>query len=108
MAQSNPVRRADSLFEGTQFDVTRQPMVSRKSCPVSGLVFVGLIFASSLSFAQSDKPECQCRAPGGVMRDLGTIECVDIVGKRHLVVCDMSTNTPYWRKLEQSEGCPSA
>lgn len=103
MAQLNPVRRADSSF-----DVTRQPMVLRKTCPVSRLAFIVLIFGSSMSFAQSGKPECQCRAPGGGMRDLGTIECVDIVGKRHLVVCDMSTNTPYWRKLEQSEGCPSA
>lgn len=59
-------------------------------------------------FAQSDKPDCQCRAPGGVMRNLGTVECVDVVGHRYLVVCEMSTNTPYWKKLEGSDDCPSA
>lgn len=74
----------------------------------SWLVLVALLITETSLVAQEVKPNCQCRAPGGVMRDLGTVECFDIVGHRYLVICDMSTNTPYWRKLHDSEGCPSA
>ena len=69
-------------------------------------VMVSLI--TGVAFAQSSVLDCQCRAPGGVMRDLGYVECVDIVGTRNLVKCVMSTNTPYWKKLEGVDGCPAA
>ncbi|MFK7889545.1 MAG: hypothetical protein AB8B63_01925 [Granulosicoccus sp.] len=60
------------------------------------------------SLAQTGSQDCRCRAPGGGMRDLGTVECVDIVGTRYLVVCVMSTNTPYWKRIDYSDGCPAA
>lgn len=53
-------------------------------------------------------PECQCRSPDGQMQDLGTVQCVDIVGRKNLVRCEMSTNTPYWKKVEGTSGCPDA
>ncbi len=58
--------------------------------------------------APEPDPDCQCRAPGGAMRDLGTVECVDIVGSKKLVRCEMSTNTPYWKSVEGAQGCPDA
>lgn len=67
-----------------------------------------LLSATILSPTHAQTTDCQCRAPDGTMRDLGTVECVDIVGTRNMVRCEMSTNTPYWRKLNTVEGCPSA
>ncbi len=69
---------------------------------------VTFAFVAGVSMAQSSAHDCQCRAPGGQMRDLGHVECVDIVGMRNLVRCVMSTNTPYWKKLEGLDGCPAA
>lgn len=69
---------------------------------------VTFAFIAGVSIAQSSAVNCQCRAPGGQMRDLGFVECVNIVGTQNLVRCVMSTNTPYWKKLEGVEGCPSA
>ena len=74
---------------------------------------VACCVSASLALAQSTgtesiDAECQCRAPDGQMRDLGTIECVDIVGHKKLVRCEMSTNTPYWNKIDGVEGCPAA
>ena len=74
------------------------------------VLFIGLsltMSASALS-AQAQKKACKCRAPGGIMRDLGTVECVDIAGREKLVFCTMSTNTPYWKDVEGGVGCPSA
>ena len=53
-------------------------------------------------------PDCQCRDPVGERRDLGTVECVDISGTPWLVRCEMSTNTPYWRRLSPEAGCALA
>ena len=71
---------------------------------------VGVMFAmtSSIVLAQTDKPDCQCRAPGGDMVDLGTVQCVDIAGRSKLVLCTMSTNTPFWKDVEAVAGCPAA
>lgn len=57
--------------------------------------------------ATSAPPECRCRAPGGALRDLGTVECVEIGGRRVSVRCEMSTNTPYWRRVEGVAACPA-
>ena len=67
-----------------------------------------LIAFSSVTLAQQSAPDCQCRAPGGLMKDLGTVACFDIVGSNRLVRCEMSTNTPYWKELEGVAGCPDA
>lgn len=61
-----------------------------------------------IATAQDTDKDCQCRAPNGEMRDLGTVECVDIVGTRSLVRCEMSTNTPFWKTVEGVRGCPDA
>lgn len=73
-----------------------------------------IIFASALlvfttiGWAQEASADCQCRAPGGEMRDLGVVECVNIVGTRKMVRCEMSTNTPYWKDYGEANGCPDA
>ena len=67
-----------------------------------------LISISSVTFAQQPAPDCQCRAPGGLMKDLGTVACFNIVGNNRMVRCEMSTNTPYWKELEGVAGCPDA
>ncbi len=52
--------------------------------------------------------DCQCRDPQGNRRDLGTVECVNITGTQYLVRCEMSTNTPYWKRIKDDAGCPLA
>jgi len=42
------------------------------------------------------------------MRNLGTVECVNIAGREKLVLCTMSTNTPYWKDVAGGESCPDA
>lgn len=70
-------------------------------------LLIAMMLTPLVATAQSSKPDCQCRAPGGQMRDLGSVECVDIVGQKSLMICVMSTNTPYWKKVENSNGCPA-
>lgn len=53
-------------------------------------------------------PDCKCRAPDGLLQDLGTVRCMDIAGRQSLMRCEMSTNTPYWNELDGVEGCPDA
>ena len=71
-------------------------------------LFILLLTTASAVFAQVAEPDCQCRAPGGQMQDLGTVACFDIVGNNRMLRCEMSTNTPYWKELEGVEGCPDA
>lgn len=75
---------------------------------INGLFGLLMTLTCTVALAQADKPDCQCRASGGVMYDLGTVECVDIAGRKKLVVCTMSTNTPYWRDIEGGQKCPAA
>jgi len=58
--------------------------------------------------AANDTPECQCRDREGVRVDLGSVDCFDISGSRSLYRCEMSTNTPYWKRVGNQEGCPQA
>ena len=67
-------------------------------------VLVGALCASGTAFP-APTPDCQCRDPEGERRDLGTVACVDISGTSWLVRCEMSTNTPYWRRLGKAPGC---
>ena len=72
-------------------------------------IAVGILSTFTMAvLAQGTDPDCQCRVPGGAMRDLGTVVCVNIVGTQKLVRCEMSTNTPYWRNIEGVNGCPDA
>ncbi len=86
--------------------------VNRKAVIAAALavacsVSVSLALAQSLD-TESIVADCQCPAPDDQMRDLGTIECVDTVGRKKLVRCEMSTNTPYWNNIDGIEGCPAA
>lgn len=77
-------------------------------CCVLAALCLGSTITSLKLLAQEHDPDCKCRAPGGIMRDLGTVECVQIGGTAKLVTCVMSTNTPYWKDVENVEGCPTA
>ena len=77
-------------------------------CTLLGMVGMVIAMTSTIVVAQNEKPDCQCRAPGGAMFDLGTVQCVDIAGRSKLVLCTMSTNTPFWQDVEAGEGCPAA
>jgi hypothetical protein len=54
------------------------------------------------------QPDCKCRAPDGQMQALGTVMCVNIVGTDHLVRCEMSTNTLFWKEPDGIDGCTDA
>ncbi|MFT4729268.1 MAG: hypothetical protein ACI9UN_003785 [Granulosicoccus sp.] len=58
-------------------------------------------------FAQQAKPDCQCRSPDGSMQNMGAVACFEIVGAKSLARCEMSTKTPYWKKIDGVTGCPS-
>ena len=51
-------------------------------------------------------PECRCRVPGGELTDLGTVACFELGGAAVTMRCEMSTNTPYWRRIDGPAGCP--
>ncbi|MBX2835531.1 MAG: hypothetical protein KTR35_01670 [Gammaproteobacteria bacterium] len=59
------------------------------------------------SWAEGDT-DCQCRDSQGSMQNLGTVMCVDITGNQYLVRCEMSQNTPYWKRVNEQSGCPQA
>lgn len=72
-------------------------------------VFSLLFFATATSVAQSEPDkDCQCRDSEGSMKNLGTVVCVNITGQQYLVRCEMSQNTPYWKRLNDESGCPAA
>lgn len=75
--------------------------------PVRPLLVAFALLPLSVGSALAD-PDCRCRAPDGEPRELGTVECVSITGSAYLVRCEMSTNTPYWRRLSDEAGCPAA
>ncbi len=72
------------------------------------MVCSGQVMAQAAEPDLATAPECKCRSPDGQMQDLGTVQCVDIVGRKNLVRCEMSTNTPYWKKVDGASGCPDA
>jgi len=74
-------------------------------CHLLFIVVSTLFVTSTLAAAATPPPDCQCRAPDGERQDLGTVTCVRIGSKPYLVRCEMSTNTPYWRRLHDEAGC---
>lgn len=92
---------------GTDTARTLRLLISRL-CLSAATVLLLSMSTNSAAQDASSKRDCQCRAPGGVLQDLGTVQCVDIVGTKSLVRCEMSTNTPYWKKLDGVVGCPDA
>ena len=83
-------------------------MVRSERVAGGGAALAAAILASAAALASVPDPDCQCRDPGGERRDLGTVECVSIAGTPYLVRCEMSTNTPYWRRLRDEAGCSLA
>jgi len=79
----------------------RLPLLKAASIALSILLPTSLLANST-----TPDTDCQCRDATGSMRNLGTIECINIPGDQYLVRCEMSTNTPYWKKLEGDAGCP--
>lgn len=71
-------------------------------------LITGQAMAQSANTDSGTAPECKCRSPDGQMQALGTVQCVDIAGRKNLVRCKMSTNTPYWKRVEGTSGCPDA
>jgi len=67
-----------------------------------------LLSGNALADREAPDTDCQCRDATGNMRTLGTVTCIDIPGDQYLVRCEMSTNTPYWKKLEGDASCPMA
>ena len=77
-------------------------MLARTLCRLT----LTAVFLPALAFADGQDPDCQCRDPNGERRDLGTVTCVRIGKADYRVRCEMSTNTPYWRRLDEKSGCP--
>ena len=93
---------ANSVTANAQKPRSSRNIVYRQS------LFILLILTSSVAFAQQPDQDCQCRSPGGLMQNLGTVACFNIVGNNRMMRCEMSTNTPYWKELEGITGCPDA
>ena len=68
-------------------------------------VMFAAAIVTAAPLAADGEPECRCRDPNGEQRDLGTVACVRIGSSDYLVRCEMSTNTPYWRRLDDDAGC---
>jgi len=64
--------------------------------------------AMNQAMEQAMEHDCRCRSPDGKLQELGTVQCFNIVGTDQLLRCEMSTNTPYWKKVDGVKGCPDA
>ena len=83
---------------------------TRRTLTGSALI-LGIVLATPLlaDGAAGEAPPCQCRDPAGERRDLGTVACFPIGGRSVRLRCEMSTNTPYWKRLDAAGvGCPLA
>jgi len=99
LLQFSPLRPAMRTAKATRMS---------RSSQAASLICLSILLtsASYAGFVEPSDTDCQCRAPTGDMKNLGTIECVNVTGQQYLVRCEMSMNTPYWNKLEDVEGCP--
>ena len=50
-------------------------------------------------------PDCYCTDSKGKRIEMGQKSCLQIGSQAVLAQCDMSLNSPTWRRLQ--EGCPS-
>ena len=72
------------------------------------LGIAGPVFGADVApDAGASPPECRCRVPGGGLTDLGTVACFELGGAPVAMRCEMSTNTPYWRRIDGPAGCPA-
>jgi len=67
-----------------------------------------LLIGAPTAFADAPPPDCQCRAPQGGMRNVGTVLCITVGTSPVMVRCEMSTNTPFWKPLGDGGGCAPA
>jgi len=81
-----------------------RPFIKSYACRTAAVVS---LLTTCMMSAQADT-KCQCRFPSGGNRDLGTVECLNITGRHYLMRCEMSNNTPYWKRLQDEEGCSVA
>lgn len=81
---------------------------SVKTCRARAASVIAAALWISAAGAQGTAADCYCRSPDGEKRDLGTVECVQITGRSWLLRCEMSENTPFWNRLQDSAGCPDA
>ncbi len=102
------------LFKGVGRPLALVPRNRRRNVGLKVLwvaltmMATGQVLVQAADSDQAQTPECKCRSQDGQMQELGTVQCFDIVGHRNLVRCEMSTNTPYWKKVEGASGCPDA
>lgn len=82
-------------------------MIKTIRVSVSTLAMI-LAMGVAAETSQGSGPLCQCRDRDGQRRDLGSVDCFDISGKQSLFRCEMSTNTPYWKRIDKQDGCPLA
>ena len=50
-------------------------------------------------------PDCFCTDSQGQRVEMGQTSCLQIGSQQFLATCDMSLNTPIWRRA--SDGCPN-
>ena len=100
-ARYHPYNRQRTTLQAATILVSSLRATS--ACLLCGVAGVAVAQDAAMS-----PPECRCRAPDGQMQSLGAVQCMTIVGRPTLVRCEMSTNTPYWNKVEGVEGCPDA
>ena len=100
------------MFRSNARAVSHGARASVRAVALGAVVVAGAAAADSRADSGADSgaasPDCRCRSPDGGQRDLGAVECVTIGRSRYLVRCEMSTNTPYWRRLRDRAGCPLA
>ena len=51
-------------------------------------------------------PDCYCTDSQGKRVEIGRPACLTVGSESFMAVCDMSLNSPTWRRLQ--ENCPSA
>lgn len=72
------------------------------------LLGIPLLVLSLTAAADVADGKCPCRSQDGQLRPQGTVSCLTIAGTPRMVQCSMSENTPYWRRLTDADGCPTA
>lgn len=82
-----------------------------RAAPLAAGLLLGLggmqVAAEPFDPSGGPDPDCWCRDADGERRELGSLSCVTITGRQYLVRCEMSTNTPYWKRVGPGEGCPA-
>jgi hypothetical protein len=65
-----------------------------------------LMVATPALSADGTAPECYCTDRNGARVEMGETICLQVDGRMFMAECQMSLNTPMWRKV--SDGCLSS